>query len=169
MYVHDLLSKLMLNPLCCNPYRVIFTSCSEEPLSIWILRSLWNTAKECSSEILIFGLFSAENFFPRSLHRRHLFFICSNFFCVGVIPEKCDILFKLLKNIFNFESEAFWCYIHFSFFLWLNGRAFTCGNLMAVVRVQALGLRSILLICFNCTSARSNWRLLLVCLQGTSF
>ena len=31
----------MLNPLCCNPCRAIFVSCSWQALSIWILRSLW--------------------------------------------------------------------------------------------------------------------------------
>ena len=34
------LSELMLNPLSSSPCRVIFTSCSQHALSMWILRSL---------------------------------------------------------------------------------------------------------------------------------
>ena len=41
MYMPIKLSELMLNPLCCNPCRVIFVPCSWHAITMWILWSLW--------------------------------------------------------------------------------------------------------------------------------
>ena len=46
----------MLSPLCSNPCRVIFTSCSQHALSIWILRFLWLEPKNnrpCSALLVV--------------------------------------------------------------------------------------------------------------------
>ena len=143
-----------------------FTSCSEQALSMWILRSLWNTAKECSSEILIFGLFSAENFFSEiAASPPPVFYLLKLFLCRSDLRKMRHFvqtaqkyfqfwigsILMLQSFFFLFCGSMVECSLAETWWLWFVCRLKLDLQLNASVSGQSWSV-------FNCTSARSNWR-----------